>query len=124
MARYKDRQWVPAIRGAHCPRSFRVPKLIRKLPISARLPERDTEQSLPNLLLKWRTSHIERHCESISLAGKVLIQFFLRANQYRMFGVLDKFRETNTSWIVVLPKDSDQAFVTRDQFKPSDGRSN
>src|SRR5215467_13703927 len=106
MARDDDRYWVSTVCCTNCPRGLRIAKLFCKLTVCASLTEWDAEECLPNLLLKASASHVERHRKGIPPAHEIFVQFLLSSNQYRVFRTFEHFRETNTAWIVVVPKNS------------------
>ena len=122
MARHKNRNGVSTICRAYRPRGLWVAELDCKLAVRAGLPERYVEQRFPDLPLKGRSPHIERHRKTGSHAGEVFVQFFLCSNEHRMFDALNKFREANPSWVVVSPKNADETSIARDQLESPDGR--
>jgi hypothetical protein len=113
MAWDNDRNRIPAIGCAHGSRSFGISQLFRKLSIAPRFAEWYGQKSLPNIVLKSSTSHVERERERLALSSKILFQLAFCFAKNGVFSVLDEITQPHSVRIVILPEDSDKTFVAR-----------
>src|SRR5215469_7793858 len=104
MTRYDNRQRISSICCAHCPIGARISQLLSKLAIAPGFPKWDSTQCLPYVLLKASTSHVERHREVISPAGKVFAQLPFRLNQNWMGIIIKRLTQPNATGLVVFPQ--------------------
>jgi hypothetical protein len=113
---HDDGDRIPAICSADSSCRAGISQLRRELAIGAGFTEGDTQEDLPDLLLKWCASHIERHGERVSLAREIFVQLGLGSKQDRVVRVFDYVIETHTPRIIVLPKDGNHALITGNEL--------
>src|ERR1700693_3925345 len=114
MARHDDGYRVSSISCADSPHGLGVPQLFRQLPIAPGFAERYSQQSMPYILLEERTPHIKGHGEGLSLPGKVLSQLALCIQENGVHRIFDKFVQTDTTELFVLPEYGYQPLIAGD----------
>src|ERR1700760_1109936 len=114
MARHNNGYRVSSIRCADSPHGLGIPQLFRQLSVASRFAERYSQQSVPNILLEGRTSHIKRYREGFSLPGKVLSQLALCIQEDGVHRIFHEFVQTYTSRLIVLPEYGYQSLIACD----------
>src|ERR1700744_6451085 len=116
MGRRNIRDRISTGRPANSACRSGVSELIGQLPIGSGLSIWDSEQRLPDLLLKTRASHVERHRELCSFAGEVLFEFRFGLLKDRLVSVLDEIVKPATTRVLLLPEDGHQSLFAGDQL--------
>jgi len=113
---------VSAIGSANRAHRRRAADLLGDLPVGASLAIRYGQQRIPNTALEFRPCEIELHGKRLALAGEILGELTLRLQQHRVGFVLHDIVQADSPGTIVLPEDSGQTNVARDQFEWTYGR--
>jgi hypothetical protein len=124
MARRNDRHRVSAVCRTDSARRRRLPNLPGDLSIRSRLSERDRQQCVPDCALETRSGSgkVELHGELFPLSSKVFRELALGLDEHRMSVVLGLDVQPHTTRPVVLPQDSGETVVSRNQRESPDWR--
>lgn len=117
MAGRNDGDRISTVRRANGTCRPRITELNGELTVGPSFPIRDSDQHLPDLLLRRRSSHVERYCKRRPLACEVFPELGLRLREDRLLSVLDVIIKRDSPPFLLLPKDSHEPVFTGDQFE-------
>ena len=100
-----DGNGIFPIRSAHGTHRLRVADLLRDLRVIARFAERNGEQGIPHLLLKFSASEIERQGKFGEIPRKIRRKLVLCLDQHGVGGMFLHRAEADAVRIVIFPKD-------------------
>src|ERR1700730_13592090 len=103
MARHDDGYRVSSIGCANSPHGLGISQLFRQLSIAPCFPERDSQQSMPYILLEGRSPHVKGYGEGLSLPRKILSQLALCIKENGVRRIFHKFVQRDASRLFVLP---------------------
>ena len=106
MAGHNDCDRISTVRRANGTCRPRISELNGELTVGPSFPIRNSDQYLPDLLLKGGASHVERYAKLRPLACEVFPELGLRLREDRLLSVLHEIIKRDTPGFVLLPKDS------------------